>query len=124
MRKHVFKTRTNLVEIDLLRDGRPMPLTIRQPVESAYRILVSRGATRPRARLYAFGIRQPIPSIPIPLLPKDPEPSLDLNAVLHALYERARFDLRLDYTKPPVPPLGEEDATWAQGILAARAETL
>jgi hypothetical protein len=123
-RKRILKTRTSLVEIDLLRGGRPMPVMSGQPVEGAYRILVSRGASRPRAKLYAFGVRQPIPPIPIPLLPKDPEPSLDLNAVLHALYERARFDLRLDYTKPPVPSLGEEDADWARGILGGREEAL
>jgi hypothetical protein len=123
-RRHIFKTRTNLVQIDLLRGGRPMPLTSQQPMQGSYRILVSRGATRPRAKLYAFGVRHPIPPIPIPLLPKDPEPSLDLGAVLHALYDRARFDLRLDYTKPPVPPLGEEDAAWAREILAGRADAL
>jgi hypothetical protein len=123
-RRHIFKTRTSLVEIDLLRGGRPMPLASQQPVPSAYRILVSRGASRPRAKLYAFGVRLPIPPIPIPLLPKDAEPSLDLGAVLHALYERARFDLRLDYAKPPVLPLGEEDAAWARGIVAGRAEAL
>jgi hypothetical protein len=117
-RKHVLKTRTSLIEIDLLRGGRPMPLATRYPVRSDYRILVSRGSTRPRAGLYAFGVRPPIPTIPIPLRPKDPEPSLDLNAVLHALYERARFDLRLDYTRPPVPPLPEEVAVWAREILS------
>jgi hypothetical protein len=116
-RRHIFKTRTSLVEIDLLRGGRPMPLSPRHPVESDYRILVSRGASRPRAKLYAFGASHPIPAIPIPLLPKDPEPSLDLSTVLHALYDRARFDLVLDYSKPPVPPLGEEDAAWAREIL-------
>jgi hypothetical protein len=119
-RKHIFKTRTSLVEIDLLRVGKPMPLALRQPAESGYRLLISRGASRPRAKLYAFGVRQPIPAIPIPLSPKDPEPSLDLNTVLHALYERARFDLRLDYSKPPVPPLEEEDAAWARAIVSGR----
>jgi hypothetical protein len=94
-----------------------MPIASRQPVTGDYRILVSRGRTRPRAKLYAFGVRQSIPPIPIPLLGGDPEPVLDLNAVLHALYDRARFDLRLDYTKPPVPPLAEEDNTWARAIV-------
>jgi Protein of unknown function (DUF4058) len=117
-RRHIFKTRTSLVEIDLLRCGKPMPLSTRQPVVSDYRILVSRGASRPRAKLYAFGVRQPVPAIPIPLLPKDPEPALDLNAVLHALYERARFDLRLDYAQPTVPPLSEDDAAWARNIIS------
>ncbi len=99
-----------------------MPLATRPSVESDYRILVSRGASRPRAKLYAFGVRQPIPAIP--LLRRDPEPSLDLNAVLHALYERARFDLRLDYTKPPSPPLEEEDAAWARDIISRRQALL
>jgi hypothetical protein len=119
-RRRIAETRTSLVEIDLLRGGQPMPLAAGPPVESDYRILVSRAASRPRARLYAFGVRQAIPTIPIPLLPRDPEPSLDLNTVLHALYERARFDLRLDYSTPPVPPLAEEDAAWASEILSRR----
>ncbi len=100
--------------------GKPMPMTTREPVESDYRIMISRSKSRPRAKLLAFGVRQAIPAIPIPLLPKDPEPSLDLNGVLHALHERARFDLRLDYANPPVPPLSEDDADWARAIVARR----
>ncbi len=119
-RKHIFKTRTSLVEVDLLRGGKPMPVNSTDRVESDYRILVSPGRTRPRAELYALGVRQPIPAIPIPLLPKDPAPLLDLNAVLHSLYERARFDLVLDYAKPPVPALEDEDAAWARAIISRR----
>jgi len=118
-RNRILDSRTSLVEIDLLRAGKPMPITMRGPVQSDYRILVSRGAARPRAKLYAFGVRQAIPVVPIPLLPRDTEPMLDLNAVLHALYERARFDLRLDYASPTVPPLGEDDAAWAQEIASS-----
>jgi hypothetical protein len=117
-REHILDSKTNLVEIDLLRQGKPMPIRARQPVKSDYRILISRDRSRPRARLLAFGVRQPIPVIPIPLLPKDLEPTLDLNNVLHALYERARFDLLLDYTKPAVPPLNEEDTAWARAIIS------
>ena len=95
-----------------------MPVSSPETVEGDYRILVSRGRTRPRVELDVFDVRQPIPPISIPLLPKDPEPSLDLNAVLHALYERARFDLVLDYSKPPIPPLEEEHAAWAREILS------
>jgi len=115
-RDHVFRSRTNLVEVDLLRAGEPM-LVLRRRVRSDYRILISGGAQRPRAQLYAFGLRQPIPVIPLPLLPGDDEPPVDLGAILHALYDRARFDLRLDYTRPPVPPLADDDAAWAREIL-------
>lgn len=70
-----------------------------------YRILVSRGARRPGAQLYAWTVPQPIPAFPLPLLPDDGEPVVDLGAILAALYDRARYDISLDYTKPPVPPL-------------------
>ena len=121
-REKILESRTSLVEIDLLRAGRPMPLEVASPVEGAYRILVSRGKSRPRARLYVFGVRQPIPAIPIPLLPRDAEPALDLNSVLHDLYNRARFDLRLDYTAPAPPPLTDDDVTWGRDILGSMQE--
>lgn len=117
-RRDILATITNLVEIDLLRAGEPPPIR-GEPVRSDYRILVSRGARRPRAQLYPFGLRRPIPAFPLPLLPGEPEPPVDLNAVLHALYDRARFDLRLDYARPPVPPLDEVDAAWARGLIGA-----
>ena len=120
-RNRIFASNTNLVEIDLLRAGKPMPIVTREPVKSDYRIMISRSKSRPRAKLLAFGVCQASPAVPIPLLPKDPEPSLDLNGVLHALYERARFDLRLDYANPPVPPLSEDDAEWARAIVARRS---
>ena len=111
-RYEITGSRTNLVEIDLLRAGQPMPLQGRR-VDSDYRILVSRATTRPRALLYPFNLRDPIPTFDLPLLPGDEEPAVDLGAIFHALYERASYDLSLDYTQPPGPPVRDEDATWA-----------
>ena len=116
-RNQLLATRTNLVEIDLLRKGEPM-MVFGAEATTAYRILVSPGWRRPRAQLYAFTLREPIPSFPLPLLPKDEQPLVHLNAILHNLYQRARFDLRLDYTVLPTPPLTPEDAQWAQTLLA------
>lgn len=115
-RDYIFKSRTNLVEIDLLRAGQPMPVISKQ-VQSDYRILVSRSWQRPRAQLYFFNLRQPIPSFTLPLQQGEVEPFLNLGPILHALYTRARFDLRLDYTQPPVPPLSPEDTAWANELL-------
>ncbi len=114
-RRDIFRSRTNLVEVDLLRAGEPMPVS--KQIRSDYRIVIMRGSRRPRGQMYAFALRQPIPSFPLPLLPGDVEPLVDLNAILHALYDRARFDLRLDYTQPPVPPLHEADAAWANALI-------
>lgn len=116
-RDHVFWSQTNVVEVDLLRAGEPMPV-VGEVVESDYRILVSRAWQRPRAQLYPFNLQQPIPVFPLPLLRQDEAPEVDLGEILHALYERARFDLRLDYTQPPVPPLSDEDAAWAKQLLS------
>ncbi|MEM7133095.1 MAG: DUF4058 family protein [Chloroflexota bacterium] len=87
-----------------------------------YRILISPAWRRPRAQLYTFNVRQPILSIPLPLLPKEEQPQIHLNQILHALYSRARFDLRLDYNEPPKPRLGKDDAQWAAELIAAKSE--
>src|SRR5688572_14700775 len=59
-RSNILLSQTNLVEIDLLRAGNPMPV-VGQPVASDYRILVSRAWQRPRAQLYPFNLQQSIP---------------------------------------------------------------
>lgn len=115
-RQTVLATRTHLVEIDLLRGGERMP-TIGPPVVSDYRILVSRSRRRPRAELLPFGLRDPVPAFPVPLRPVDEEPSVGLGGLLAALYDRASYDLRIDYRRPPEPPVGEADAAWAAALI-------
>lgn len=111
---------TNYVEIDLLRAGDPMPVD--PQIVSDYRILVSRGRIRrQKAQLYAFRLRAAIPDFSLPLQPGDEEPVVPLNQIVHDLYSRARFDLRINYTQPPIPPLSEEDAAWARELLSAQS---
>jgi hypothetical protein len=115
-RAAVLQSLTNLVEIDLLRSGLPVPM--REPMPPAdYRILVSRGRSRPKADLYRGSIRRPLPAFPIPLLPGEDEPILDINTVLHGLMDRARFFRVIDYASPPDPPLLSEDEAWVRSIL-------
>jgi hypothetical protein len=116
-RNDLIRSRVSLVEIDLLRGGEPMPLEA-PPPRTDYRILICRAGRRKSAELYAFPWVTPIPSIPIPVLPGDAEPTLDLNAVLHALIDRARYELVVDYQQPPQPPLHPEDHAWATAIIA------
>jgi hypothetical protein len=121
-RMHVLNSRTNLVEIDLLRGGDRMPAwphgrPSTDPIPGDYRVLVSRTNRRPQADLYPFTVRDPIPSFPLPLRPDDDEPRVDLQALLRELYDRAAYDLRLDYRAEPVPPLQEPDAGWVGDLL-------
>ena len=119
-RNQILGSLTNLVEIDLTRAGEPM-MVVGPPIWSDYRILVSRSQSRPKAKLHAFGVRSPIPSFSLPPFPDDDEPLVDLNAIFHNLYDRAYFDLRLEFAGPPVPPLWEPDATWARERIAAHS---
>lgn len=117
-RLKVLGSMTNLVEIDLLRTGEPLPMYVSQ--YSDYRMIVSRYRQRPCADVYLFNMHQPIPDIPIPLQPGEAEPVLSLNRLLHDLYDQGSYDLMIDYHQAPVPPLSEPDQVWATGILSAR----
>jgi hypothetical protein len=113
----VFSSMTNLVEIDLLRAGQPMPMKVPNERKASYRMLVSRAYERPRSALYAFSVREPIPAIPVPLQRGESEPVLDLNELLHALYDSLSYDHTINYGRPADPPLTGDDATWADALL-------
>ncbi len=68
-------------------------------------------------------MRDPIPCFPLPLQKGDEEPVVDLKPLLDELYDEASYDLRVDYTQPPVPALSEADAQWAADILRQRFHT-
>ena len=107
---------THLVEIDLLRVGKPMPI-ISPKIESRYRILVSRCERRFQAELYAFNLTDSNPTFPLPLCEGDPEPIVDLQSILDGVYDRAGFDLAIDYNLDGVPPLTDSEATWVDTLL-------
>jgi hypothetical protein len=115
-RLQTLDSETNLVEIDLLRGGRPMAMYPRP--ESSYRIVVSRAWERPEADLQRFGVRDAIPEIAIPLRHGEPEPRLSLGPMLASIYDIARYDISVDYQQPPPPPpLSPEDAAWVEALL-------
>ncbi len=115
-RQRVFGSLTHLVEIDLLRAGEPM-LILSKGVRGDYRILVSREERRPQAELYVFNLQDVIPSFPLPLRKGDTEPIVDLQSLLNGVYDRASYDLVIDYSKEPLPSLSETDAAWADALL-------
>jgi hypothetical protein len=115
-RLQVLGSSTHLVEIDLVRTGEAMPF-FGTNIESQYRILISRGDCRPHADLYAFNLQDVIPLFPLPLRSEDIEPVIDLQALLNEIYEIGGYDLVMDYTREPVPPLSESDAIWADALL-------
>ena len=111
-RREVLDSSTHWVEIDLLRSGervwtrRPLP-----PCE--YLVHVSRMSKRPKGLIWPIRLPQRLPSIPIPLKPEDPDASLELQTVLDTAYDRAGYDLSVDYSRDPTPPLPKEWEAWA-----------
>lgn len=114
-RQKILASSTHLIEIDLLRGGEPLP--INGAIASDYRILVSRSFQRPQAQLYAFNLRETIPPFPVPLRPRETEPLLELQPLLHRVYDRARFALAIDYTCTCSPKLSPEDNDWLQSFV-------
>jgi hypothetical protein len=101
----------NLVEIDLLRGGPRMPN--RNIPDSDCSVLVSRPDRRPFADYWAIDLRDTLPAVPIPLRPEDGDAALDLQAVLHRVYDAARYG-SLIYEGQPEPALSAKDADWAR----------
>jgi hypothetical protein len=110
-REEMLESQTHLVELDLLRGGQRMP-TATPLAPADYCAIVSRSHRRPRADAYVWTIRDPLPAIPIPLNKGDPDVMLDLQAVFTTVYDRARYDLSLDYAASLDPPLGEAEREW------------
>jgi hypothetical protein len=114
-RRAFLTSPVHVIEIDLLRNYPRMPFD--DPLPPAhYIVMVCKAGERPRSSVWPINVRQPLPTIPVPLLPPDPPVPLDLGQALRTAYERARYDLRVDYHKPPVPLLSPADATWAAAL--------
>ena len=116
-RQTVLGSLSHLVEIDLLRGGKPMAMS-GDDNSADYRILVSRRQRRPTAELYGFSLREAIPDFLLPLMSGDAEPWVDLQAILNGVYDRAGYEARVDYRQPPPPPaLGEANQQWLDELL-------
>ena len=112
-----FSAPIHLVEIDLLRAWPRMPMDTPLPA-CDYLAIIAQFHERPNCDVWPIYLRQPLPVLPIPLLPPDPAVPLDMGQALRTAYTRARYDLRIDYRKPPAPPLAPQDAEWAASLLA------
>jgi hypothetical protein len=110
-RQELLAGPTHLVEIDLLGVGDRFPVD--RPLPSVpYFVFVSRAGRRPQVGIWPIALSAPLPSVPVPLDPGDPDVMLDLQAVLSGLHEAMGYDLSVDYTRPPPGPLSPEDAAW------------
>jgi hypothetical protein len=117
-RNSVLGSDVNLVEIDLLRFGEVMNSVQVDSSERNYQILVSRAKHRPSADLYTFGLQEEIPRFLLPLRAEDQEPIVDLQLILHRVYDQAGLDMAIDYgLAPPPPRLSDEELGWVRSFV-------
>jgi len=110
-RRQLLASAVHFVELDLLRGG------IRMPVEDLpdchYYAMVSRAGARPQVDVWPLRLRDPLPLIPIPLREPDGDAQLNLQTILHRLYDAAGYSDYI-YEGRPQPPLHPDDAAWAE----------
>ncbi len=114
-RIQVLQAQAHLLEIDLLRRGR-RPVQIAAMPHAPYYAFLTRAQKRTQVDVWAIRLRESLPTIPVPLRAPDADVPLELQAIFNSIYDRARYDLSIDYRKPPEHPLNDDDAEWAQSV--------
>ena len=118
-RTSLMRAGVNLLEIDLLRTGRRWSLPDKKLPDAPYFIFLWRVLSPKRLGIWPLKLREPIPVLPVPLREPAPDIPLDLTQAIHNIYDRAGYDMRIDFTKPPPKPdFSEEDAAWIKTIAA------
>ncbi len=84
-----------------------------------YFVFLSRAGKRPLTDVWPVGLDHPLPAVPVPLRDGDPDVPLDLQLALTNIYDLGRFDLLVDYKRPPDVPLPPDAETWAEERLRA-----
>jgi hypothetical protein len=107
----------NFMEIDLLRRGTRMPLASEYPA-GEYFIALFR-MTRPgKCGLWPIGLREPLPVVPVPLMPGEPEVRLDLAPMVNTIYVRSNYGLSINYDLPlSPPPQNQADVDWISQLV-------
>ena len=113
-RRERLSAGANLVEIDLLRAGKP---TFRVTAEQLAQLPPWRylAAVRRRPRkqeIYPIALQNRLPRIAVPLLPGDRDARLDLQAVFTRTWEEGPYPEVLGYDGPPPGTLTPEELTW------------
>lgn len=110
-RQKILQSTTHLLEIDLLRTGKRVPMTEPLPT-GRYFVFLSRAEERPLTDVWPIQLEQQLPTIPIPLLHPDESATLDLQAAFTATYDLSHYDLLIDYTQLPDVTLSSQERRW------------
>ncbi len=114
-RNAFIRQEVHLVELDLLIEGRRLPMSRRLP-RGDYYAFVARAERRPDCEVFAWSIRRPLPTIPVPLLAPDPDILIELGPIFASVYDRARYNRSIDYKAALSLPLSPDDLEWSGAV--------
>jgi hypothetical protein len=117
-RERILRSTAHLIAIDLLRKGTRVPMQGKLP-SVPYFVFICRREKRLGTDVWPITLDQPLPEVPVPLLPGDADVYLDLQQALATIYDEDRLRSVIDYSKPPELRLTPEQATWVDEHLRA-----
>jgi hypothetical protein len=108
----------NLVEIDLVLQGRPTLEYSRDGLPDwDYAVTVTRSTKPERYEIYTATLQKRLPRFRLPLAADDRDTVLDLHTAFTRCYLEGGYSERIDYGRPPPVPLEEEDRRWFDATL-------
>ncbi len=118
-REELWAGGANLVEIDLLRDGKPTLRISDEGLASlpAWRYLAAVTRWPARQEVYAIPLENRLPRLAVPLTADDRDLPLDLQAVFTGCWEEGPYPELLRYDRPPPGSMNAEETAWCENQL-------
>jgi hypothetical protein len=112
----------NTVEIDLLRAGQHTTAfsQAKLPAGLPYHACVSIPAVRTHRFLVPIPLEHPLPTLRLPLDWNIRPVEVALQSIFEAVIADAGYEMFIDYSLPPTPPLTPAQQAWADEILRKR----
>jgi hypothetical protein len=117
-RERILRSSAHLMEIDLLRKGHRVPMRGTLP-SVPYFVFICRREKRLATDIWPITLDQPLPEVPVPLLPDDDDARLNLQQAMTNVYDENGLRYMIDYSQPPEVPLAPEQAAWIDERLRA-----
>lgn len=119
-RNALLRQDVHVVELDLLVAGHRLPM--RRPLpRGPFHAFIARAGQRPDCDVYSWGLRNPLPAVPVPLRDPDPDLIVDLGLIYATAFDRGRYARSIDRGADLTIPLAPEDRAWAEAVARGRA---